>query len=63
MANKLRLASILIVFGIHPSVGAATLTSETKAAWEAYLQEAIGIKGNWPIRPATDVLVCASSHH
>jgi hypothetical protein len=40
MANKLRLAPILILFGIHPSVGAATLTSETKAAWEAYLQEA-----------------------
>jgi membrane-associated protease RseP (regulator of RpoE activity) len=40
MAIKLRLAPILILFGIHPSVGAATLTSETKAAWEAYLQEA-----------------------
>src|SRR5271168_2345543 len=40
MANKLRLAAILILFGIHPSIGAATLTSETKATWEAYLQEA-----------------------
>jgi len=40
MANTIRLAAILILFGIHPSVGAATLTAETKAAWEAYLQEA-----------------------
>jgi hypothetical protein len=40
MANTIRLIAILILFGIHPSVGAATLTAETKAAWEAYLQEA-----------------------
>jgi hypothetical protein len=40
MANTIRLIAILILFGIHPSVGAATLIAETKAAWKAYLQEA-----------------------
>ena len=40
MINKIRLAAILILFRIHPSVGAATLKEETKAAWEAYLKEA-----------------------
>jgi|SRR5580692_12012550 hypothetical protein len=40
MMNKTRLAAILILLRIHPSVGAATLTQETKAAWEAYLEAA-----------------------
>src|SRR6202163_4261531 len=40
MMNKTRLAAILILLRIHPSVGAATLTQETKAAWEAYLEPA-----------------------
>jgi hypothetical protein len=40
MTNKIRLAAILILLRVHPSVGAATLTPETKAAWDAYLQEA-----------------------
>ena len=40
MMNKTRPAAILILLRIHPSVGAATLTQETKAAWEAYLEAA-----------------------
>ena len=40
MTNKIRLAAILILFRIHPSVSAATLREETKAAWEAHLKEA-----------------------
>jgi len=35
-----RLAAFLILLRVHPSVGAATLTEETKAAWDAYLQAA-----------------------
>jgi hypothetical protein len=43
MANRIRLAEILILLGVHPSIGAATLTlrPETKAAWDDYLQAAI----------------------
>lgn len=40
MTNRIRLAAILIVLRVHPSVAAATLTEETKAAWDAYLQAA-----------------------
>jgi hypothetical protein len=40
MTNKTRLAAALVLLRIHPSVGAATLTEETKAAWDAYIQEA-----------------------
>jgi hypothetical protein len=40
MTNKIGLAAILILLRVHPSMGAATLTQETKAAWDAYLQEA-----------------------
>ncbi len=40
MTNKIRLAAILILLRVHPSMGAATLTPETKAAWDAYLQAA-----------------------
>src|ERR1700691_4062031 len=40
MMNKTRPAAILILLRIHPPVGAATLTQETKAAWEAYLEAA-----------------------
>jgi hypothetical protein len=43
MTNKIRLAPILILLGVHPSIGAAPLTlkPETKAAWEDYLQAAL----------------------
>src|SRR5580658_1182109 len=40
MANKIRLAAALIVLRFHPSIGAATLKPETKAAWDEYLQAA-----------------------
>jgi hypothetical protein len=40
MTNKLRLAAVLILLRVHPSIGAATLKDETKAAWDAYLQAA-----------------------
>jgi len=40
MTNKIGLAAILILLPVHPSIGAATLTQETKAAWDAYLTEA-----------------------
>jgi hypothetical protein len=40
MTKKIGLAAILILLRIHPSVRAATLTDETKAAWDAYLREA-----------------------
>src|ERR1700733_2640152 len=40
--NKIRLAALLILLRVHPSIGAATLTlsPETRAAWDAYLQAA-----------------------
>jgi len=37
MMNKTRLAAILILLRVHPAIAAATLTQETKAAWDAYL--------------------------
>ena len=40
MTNKIGLAAILILLRVHPSAGAATLTQETKVAWDAYLQAA-----------------------
>jgi hypothetical protein len=40
MTNKIRLAAILILLQVPPSIGAATLTQETKAAWDIYLQAA-----------------------
>jgi hypothetical protein len=40
MTNKLRLAVVLILLRFHPSVRAATLKPETKAAWDAYLEAA-----------------------
>src|ERR1700721_3589030 len=40
MTHAIRLAAILILLRIPPSVAAATLTEETKAAWDAYLKEA-----------------------
>jgi hypothetical protein len=40
MINKTRLAAFLILLRIHPSIGAATLTPETIAAWDTYLQAA-----------------------
>jgi hypothetical protein len=40
MTNKFRLAVILILLRFHPSLGAATLTTETKAAWDVYLRAA-----------------------
>jgi hypothetical protein len=40
MTNKIRLAIFLILFQVHPFVGAATLSEETKAAWDEYLQAA-----------------------
>src|SRR5882724_3479156 len=40
MTNKIRVAAILILLRWHPSAGAATLKTETKAAWDAYLQAA-----------------------
>jgi hypothetical protein len=39
-AHKLRLAAILILLPVHPSLRAATLKPETKAAWDDYLQAA-----------------------
>jgi hypothetical protein len=38
MTNTFRLAVILFLLRFHPSLGAATLTQETKTAWGAYLQ-------------------------
>ena len=40
MINKTRLAAILILLRVHPSIAAATLKEETKEAWEVYLQTA-----------------------
>jgi hypothetical protein len=40
MTNKMGLTVILILLRLHPSIGAATLTEETKAAWDTYLKEA-----------------------
>jgi hypothetical protein len=40
MTNRIRLAAILILLRVHPSLGAATLKPETKEAWDAYLQAA-----------------------
>jgi len=40
VTNKIRLAAFLILLRIHPSIAAATLTPETKAAWDAYLRAA-----------------------
>ncbi len=40
MTNKIGLAAILILLRVHPSICAATLTEETKAAWDAYLRQA-----------------------
>jgi hypothetical protein len=40
MTNKLRLTVILVLLRFHPSLGAATLASETKEAWDAYLKAA-----------------------
>ena len=40
MTNTTRLAAVLILLRVHPSMCAATLTEETKAAWDAYLQAA-----------------------
>jgi hypothetical protein len=39
MTNRIRLAAILILVRVLPAA-AATLTAETKAAWDAYLKEA-----------------------
>jgi hypothetical protein len=38
--NKFQLAVIFILLRFHPFIGAATLKSETKEAWDAYLQAA-----------------------
>jgi hypothetical protein len=40
VTSKIRLAAFLILLRVHPSIGAATLTPETKAAWDAYLRAA-----------------------
>ena len=40
MTHKIRIAAILILLRFHPSSGAAALKSETKAAWDVYLQAA-----------------------
>jgi hypothetical protein len=40
VTNKIRLAALLILLRVHPSLGAATLKPETKEAWDAYLQAA-----------------------
>jgi hypothetical protein len=40
MTNKIQIAAILLLLRFHPSIGAATLKPETKAAWDAYLQAA-----------------------
>jgi len=41
MINRILIVTILILLRVHPSVGAATLKPETKAAWDAYLQDAM----------------------
>ena len=41
MINRILIATILMLLRIHPSAGGATLKPETKAAWDAYLQEAM----------------------
>jgi hypothetical protein len=41
MTKKLRIAAVLILLRIHPSIGAATLKPETKEAWDVYMQEAM----------------------
>jgi hypothetical protein len=38
--NKSRFAVILFLLRFHPSLGAATLTTETKKAWDVYLNAA-----------------------
>jgi len=40
MINKTRLAAILMLLRVHPSISAATLKAETKDAWDTYLQAA-----------------------
>jgi hypothetical protein len=40
MSNKVQITAILILLRFHPSINAATLKSETKAAWDVYLQAA-----------------------
>jgi len=40
MTYKIRLAAVFILLRFHPSIGAATLKAETKAAWDTYLQAA-----------------------
>jgi hypothetical protein len=40
MTNKVRLAVVLFLLRFHPSLGAATLTTETKEAWDAYIKAA-----------------------
>jgi hypothetical protein len=40
MTNRTGLAATWILLGVHTSIGAATLTQETKATWDAYLQAA-----------------------
>jgi hypothetical protein len=40
MTNKIRITAVLTLFPFLPSIDAATLKPETKAAWDAYLEEA-----------------------
>jgi hypothetical protein len=40
MINKIGLAAVLILLPVHPSIRAATLVQETKAAWDTYLKDA-----------------------
>jgi len=40
VTNKFRFAVILFLLRFHPTLGAATLTTETKEAWDAYLKAA-----------------------
>ncbi len=40
MTSKFRFAVVLLLLRFHPSLGAATLTTETKEAWDAYLKAA-----------------------
>src|SRR6202051_5122171 len=40
MTNTFRVALILTLRRVHPSIGAATLKAETKEAWDTYLQAA-----------------------
>lgn len=40
MIYKIRIAAVLILLRFHPSISAATLKPETKAAWDDYLQAA-----------------------